>query len=245
MGLESATYIDDLVITNPAGADDRSTADDHIRLVKAVLKTTFPTINGAVTASLAEINKLDGLTASQTELNQLTSRTLASNDDVIDNFEAGILALFQQSAAPTGWTKQATHNNKALRVVSGTASSGGSVAFTTVFGRTATDAYTLLEADVPAHDHGTTGDHGHASAGAHTHTVRTIGTLSGSSDGLHWEGSGDILDTAKAGYVNSNGSHTHANAGAHTHTSFGGGGSHTHGADMRVTYVDVIIASKD
>ena len=36
-------------------------------------------------------------------------------------FPAGTLMLFQQTAAPTGWTKQTTHDNKALRVVSGVA----------------------------------------------------------------------------------------------------------------------------
>jgi hypothetical protein len=41
--------------------------------------------------------------------------------------------LFQQTSAPTGWTKQTTHDNKALRVVTGSASSGGSVGFTTAF----------------------------------------------------------------------------------------------------------------
>jgi hypothetical protein len=48
-------------------------------------------------------------------------------------FPAGTAMMFVQTAAPTGWTKSTTHNNKALRVVSGTASSGGSVAFTTAF----------------------------------------------------------------------------------------------------------------
>jgi hypothetical protein len=47
-------------------------------------------------------------------------------------FPSGTLMLFQQTAAPTGWTKQTTHNDKALRVVSGTASSGGTTAFSTV-----------------------------------------------------------------------------------------------------------------
>jgi hypothetical protein len=48
-------------------------------------------------------------------------------------FVAGTRLLFQQTAAPTGWTKDTTHDNKALRVVSGTVGSGGSVAFTTAF----------------------------------------------------------------------------------------------------------------
>jgi hypothetical protein len=68
-------------------------------------------------------------------------------------FTAGTLMLFQQTAAPTGWTKQTTHNNKALRVVSGTASSGGSVAFTTAFANGSTGATTLSTSQIPSHTH--------------------------------------------------------------------------------------------
>jgi hypothetical protein len=39
-------------------------------------------------------------------------------------FPSDTLMLFQQTAAPPGWTKQTVHNDKALRVVSGAASSG-------------------------------------------------------------------------------------------------------------------------
>ena len=47
-----------------------------------------------------------------------------------DAFPSGTKMLFQQTAAPTGWTKVTSGvDNKALRVVSGTASSGGSNAF--------------------------------------------------------------------------------------------------------------------
>ena len=50
------------------------------------------------------------------------------------NFPSGTKMLFQQTSAPTGWTKVTSGvNNKALRVVSGSAGSGGNVAFTTVF----------------------------------------------------------------------------------------------------------------
>ena len=102
MGLEVATYISQFVTTNPAGADDRSTSDDHHRLIKTVLQNSFPNINGAVTASLAEINKLDGLTANQAELNLLAGRSLASSGLVIDNFPTGTTMLFQQTAAQAG-----------------------------------------------------------------------------------------------------------------------------------------------
>lgn len=46
----------------------------------------------------------------------------------------GTLMLFQQTAAPTGWVKETTHNNKALRLVTGSAGSAGTSPFTTIFG---------------------------------------------------------------------------------------------------------------
>ena len=43
MGLETGTYVDDLNAANPVGATDlKSQGDDHLRLVKSVLKSTFP-----------------------------------------------------------------------------------------------------------------------------------------------------------------------------------------------------------
>lgn len=42
MGLESATYVKDLVSANPLATDARSQGDDHLRLIKAVLQTSFP-----------------------------------------------------------------------------------------------------------------------------------------------------------------------------------------------------------
>jgi len=42
MALESATYIDGLVTSNPTGSDNISQGDEHIRLIKTVLKNTFP-----------------------------------------------------------------------------------------------------------------------------------------------------------------------------------------------------------
>lgn len=42
MGLETGTYISDLVTTNPTAGDPVSQADDHFRLVKSVLQNQFP-----------------------------------------------------------------------------------------------------------------------------------------------------------------------------------------------------------
>lgn len=42
MGLESATYVSDLNSSNPTGSDNTSQGDDHLRLLKTVMKATFP-----------------------------------------------------------------------------------------------------------------------------------------------------------------------------------------------------------
>jgi hypothetical protein len=64
MGLESATYIHELVDSNPiGGSDEKKQGDDHIRLIKGTLLNTFPNVEGEVTASHTELNYLDGVTA--------------------------------------------------------------------------------------------------------------------------------------------------------------------------------------
>lgn len=47
MGLESGTFIQDLVASNPDGSDLRAVGDDHLRLIKNVLRATFPNADKA------------------------------------------------------------------------------------------------------------------------------------------------------------------------------------------------------
>lgn len=42
MGLETVTYVGDLVTTNPAAGDQKSLGDDHLRNIKTALRNTFP-----------------------------------------------------------------------------------------------------------------------------------------------------------------------------------------------------------
>lgn len=42
MGLETGTFVGDLITSNPSGSDTKAQGDDHLRLVKSVLKNTFP-----------------------------------------------------------------------------------------------------------------------------------------------------------------------------------------------------------
>ncbi len=90
MGLESGTEISDLVSTNPTTTDKRRQGDDHLRLIKNVLKTTFPNINGVTTPTLAEFNFLLGVTSLiQTQLDARLEKTVAPGTGMIQT--AGVL----------------------------------------------------------------------------------------------------------------------------------------------------------
>lgn len=94
MGLESATYISDLVSTNPVAGDPKSQGDDHIRLVKSTIKATFPSVTGAVTATHTELNIIDGLTASTAELNIMDGVTSSTAElNILDGVTASTAEL--------------------------------------------------------------------------------------------------------------------------------------------------------
>ena len=163
----------------------------------------------------------------------------------IDIIPAGSLMLFQQSSAPTGWTKATAHDNKALRVVTGSASSGGSNTFATAFNNDQTVSGTTSSTSVTIT--GSTAAHtlSIAEMPAHTHTeggTQEFGTTSSTSTGVRNTGNfspGNQFETQSTG---GGGSHSHGAGtlagGAHTHTF-----SDTFNLDVQ--YVDVIICSKD
>ena len=81
MGLETVdengnARLNELNTANPTGTDNKNQGDDHIRNIKKVIKDQFSGISGdsgsgAVTATAAELNKLDGCTATTSNLNAL------------------------------------------------------------------------------------------------------------------------------------------------------------------------------
>lgn len=130
MPIESATYISQLAESNPASADPAAQGDDHIRLIKQVLKNTFPNLSAAVTANASTLNALAGLTATPTELDYMAGvtspvqtqlDTLTSKDTSLDGDIAGLdgrvstlesstaipptgaIMPFAGSSAPAGW----------------------------------------------------------------------------------------------------------------------------------------------
>ncbi len=69
MAIETFGAINALVATNPTATDNVSEGDDHIRGVKATLKSTFPNVTGAINATETELNYVDGVTSNiQTHL---------------------------------------------------------------------------------------------------------------------------------------------------------------------------------
>jgi hypothetical protein len=95
MGLESTTYIDGLVSTNPVSGDNVSQGDDHLRLLKAVLKATFP--NATKPFRFPSVETFT------------TNDTLASTDDnkiIVGNGAAGNITLTLPSlaAGDAGWS---------------------------------------------------------------------------------------------------------------------------------------------
>ena len=91
MGLEantSSTYINGLVGTNPTTADPLSEGDNHLRLIKDVLKRSFPAVTGAVTVSNNQIN--NGIADTSTATNVATPSTLVKRD-ASGNFSATVI----------------------------------------------------------------------------------------------------------------------------------------------------------
>jgi hypothetical protein len=105
MGLETASYISQLVDTNPTASDPVSQGDDHLRLIKTVLQTQFSGLSGttAVTASGAEMNLVDGCTATTTELNynDITTLGTSENSKTVTQSAGGAIILGSTSGDQT------------------------------------------------------------------------------------------------------------------------------------------------
>ena len=79
MALETATYIADLVSTNPPSSDVVGQGDDHFRLMKAVLQATFPGADKPFRFPLAT-NAAADFTAASTRQHQFISVNATSGD---------------------------------------------------------------------------------------------------------------------------------------------------------------------
>lgn len=85
MGLESGTYVSDLVETNPPGTDPKSQGDDHLRLIKSVLKNSLPTLDGPLTAAKVPFTPAGGIAAEniQAAIAELDSEKVNRSGDTM------------------------------------------------------------------------------------------------------------------------------------------------------------------
>jgi len=107
MRLESATYISGLDSSNPDGSDSISQGDNHLRLIKSVLKATLPNadeaINGIHTSASAPSPTTAGLVWFDTTLDVLKVRDEANSAWVI--LSTSPVTSYKVLGSPTvGWT---------------------------------------------------------------------------------------------------------------------------------------------
>lgn len=190
-----------------------------------------------------------------------------------DIFPSGTRLLFQQSAAPTGWTKDTTHNDKAIRIVNGSVGSGGTTAFSAVFASrtpsgtigsttdtgsigattsTGTIGGTAIStAQMPSHQHFviSTATTGASNPGISTTQYVARYNSAGSNASYDINGTGTVASVGLSSGQGGNQAHDHPlYMNAHSHSLFMNAHSHSFSGgamDFAVQYVDVIIASKD
>lgn len=169
-----------------------------------------------------------------------TSGIQFGSDNTILNSKYGIIpqnsvAVFYQASAPGGWVQVTTHNNKALRVVSGTGGgfgSGGTAGpggqpFSTIFPTSTRPISGTVTAA------GTVGDTTLTiqQIPGHTHNAGSSVNVSPGSPGIGGRAvNADAPATSPTG-----------GGGAHTHPFSGTASPYSGSIDMRVQYIDVIL----
>jgi hypothetical protein len=167
--------------------------------------------------------------------NLLTSNgtAWASVAPAAQGFDAGTVMIFNQTAAPTGWTKNtSTGNQNALRVVTGTVSSGGSVDFTTAFASQTPSGSVSITA--------VSGSAGNTTLStpqipSHSHPV-----IATPGSDLNFSGGSSYGFGGTTGATGGGGAHSHPFSFSSGSGTFSG-----NAINLAVRYIDVIRATKD
>ena len=244
MALETADHIAGLVITNPPGGDPLGQADDHLVLIKKVLKADLggiasPVYEDADAAGAGGTTLATGVTMSSWE-----ARIKAAEDAIIgaSGFQVGMIMMWSGAIVdiPAKWglCDGITVGSPDLRgqfiVGAGDTyapdDTGGSDTATTDGGTAHTHAltvagHTLVEAEIPEHNHAMfTGTQASSSSTPLSGAVPTAVYTTGGLDQAYVmrTSAGTPVDGI-TGDAGSDGAHGHpgstaANEDAHTHS---------------------------
>lgn len=185
------------------------------KAIQSVVGTAVPT--GAILANTTYDLVYDNSSAVWLLINPSYSALIAPS---------GTKMVFGQTAAPSGWTKDTTHDNKALRLVTGAVGTGGVNSFTSVF-----TTRTITQAMLPNVNFTVTIP---AGQGSHVHDLAmATGAAGANSFALQTNSVGGNVASVVAANTLPQMTGTAASGGSGTAIEFD------------VQYVDVILATKD
>lgn len=218
MGLEAASFLSDLNQNWPLDTDSATQGDDHLRLIKSVLRSTFPGSGGngfskQIIATEDELNFLSGVTSSVQS--QLNAKEAA--------FPSGTILPFYNATPPPGWSLVTLSTNYML-TVGPTFEAGAGIHSPTINDK------------VTPHTHsasgGTVGE-----AGAHDHALNQtqIAMAMTGGAGNIYGGAGNVLI----------GTLSVQPSGAHTHSLDGLTIAENTGESWQPRYMGLILCSKN
>jgi microcystin-dependent protein len=109
--VETFNYLDSLNPSNPPTSDGLVGGDDHLRGIKATLKTTFPNITGAITATQGDLNGAAGIfTNGAGVLADAGAMFKTNSTDGFKNPLAGDIDVYLQGAIAATWSRALSVN---------------------------------------------------------------------------------------------------------------------------------------
>lgn len=116
MPVETATYISDLNVAYPTHTDGLNQSDSHARLIKSTLKTSFPGVTGAVTATHSQLNAAGAAMVSPGYLIAPANGTQGARVQLAGPSGAGAFVLFDYATSGQPGTLGFWSNNAANTV---------------------------------------------------------------------------------------------------------------------------------
>jgi hypothetical protein len=222
-----------LEFTGALSTDTTITIPDNIEKMYVLKDSTTHNGNNLTFKTVSEVAGIN----LQQDQSQIVFSDGTNINAVGSTIPSGTVMLFQQTAAPTGFTKITTHNNKALRVVNGSVTTGGTNSFTDALNTSkntssksvsisgSTSSHALSISQMPSHRH---------LAGGHSE----FGTGASVGAGTRNDGNAGGAKRFYTDYQGSGSGHSHGKGSL-------AGASHNHNFNLDIEYVDIILASKD